>query len=369
LTGGVAHDFNNLLTAIRGYSDLAVAKTEPGSQLHKDLREIQIASERAMGLTRQLLLFSRRQPMEFLPIDLNQTIENLFGMLRRIIGEDIKLHHELASESLFVSADQTSIEQMIMNLVVNARDAMLEGGTITIKTKACLLDRHSVKTMPDARTGRFIRFSVADTGMGMDSETQKRMFEPFFSTKDFGKGSGLGLAVVLGIVQQHKGWIRVLSQVGQGSLFEVYLPIASERPAPAAERDATPESFFGKGERILVIEDEGGVRYFAQKALSRNGYTVFTASNEKEAIEAFKGEKGDFQLVFSDVVLPGMNGIQLIEKLLSLNPKVKVLLTSGYTDQKSQWRIIKRKGYPFLQKPYSLYTLLKTIRECIAKPA
>ena len=365
LTGGVAHDFNNLLTAIRGYTDLAVAKAEPATQLYKDLREIQIASERAMSLTRQLLLFSRRQPVEFVPVDLNLMVENLFNMLRRLIGEDIEFRHELAAEPLTILADQTSIEQIIINLVVNARDAVHEGGTITIKTETCVIDKQAAKSIPQAYTGRFARFSLSDTGKGMDVDTQKRVFEPFFSTKQDDKGSGLGLSVVLGIIRQHKGWIHVASEVGKGSVFDVYLPIVPEQPAVEAKKEESLDKYLGKGERILVIEDEDGVRYFAEKALTRSGYTVFTASNQKEAMEVFQREMG-LRLVFSDVVLPTMNGIELIEEMLSIKPDLKVLLTSGYTDQKSQWNIIKKKGYTFLQKPYTLSLLLKTIHESLA---
>jgi two-component system cell cycle sensor histidine kinase/response regulator CckA len=366
LTGGVAHDFNNLLTAIRGYTDMALDQADAGTQLFQDLREIQISAERAMNLTRQLLLFSRRQPMEFSYIDFNILVENLMGLLHRIIGEDIEVHYHLASDPLVVYADQTSIEQVLMNLVVNARDAMQDGGLITIKTDRILISEENRTEQTDASPGDYIKFSVIDTGTGMDAETQNHIFEPFFSTKEFGKGSGLGLSVVYGIVQQHKGWIHVTSDVDKGSVFEVYLPLVTMRRAEKkTQQEIQSILAMGHGERIMVIEDEDSVRHFAMRALSRGGYTVFTASNEQEAMEVFNREQGNLHLIFSDVVLPNMNGIKLIEKLLILNPEIKVLMSSGYTDQKSQWKIIREKGYPFLQKPYTFETLLRNIHELL----
>jgi len=363
LTGGVAHDFNNLLTAIRGYTDMSFDQITKDTQLYKDLKEIQICTERAMNLTRQLLLFSRRQPMEFFHIDFNKTVENLLGLLHRIIGEDIEVRYDLVSEKLILFADQTSIEQMIMNLVVNARDAMLEGGTVTIRTEKSNLSSQAVKNISNAYPGDFVRFSVADTGSGIDEEILEHIFEPFYSTKAFGKGSGLGLSVVYGIIQQHKGWIQVESKKGMGSIFEVYLPLASKKNFRKAKYNLPINIKKGNGERILVIEDEDSVRHFAKRALEKGGYHVFTAMNDQEALDIFNKENGDFQLIFSDVVLPNTNGIKLVEKLLTKNSKMKVLMTSGYTDQKSQWKMIKEKGFPYLQKPYTFENLLRVIAE------
>jgi signal transduction histidine kinase len=369
LTGGVAHDFNNLLTAIRGYTDMALLQSKSNSAINKELTEIQTAAERAMNLTRQLLLFSRRQPMKFIALDLNKTIENLLGIFHRLIGEDIEVHYDLAPETLSVYADQVSVEQMIVNLVVNARDAMLEGGKIIIRTGKVKLDDRAVQTMPEARAGEFVRFSVTDTGIGMDPETLEHIFEPFFSTKEFGKGSGLGLSVVYGIIKEHNGWIQVVSKVDQGSTFEIYLPHHSELPEGAEKSDQkiTMDKYHGKGERILLIEDEDNVRRFASRALGRCGYKVFEASDNEEAIRIFEKEKGKFHLIFSDVVLPDDTGIKLVERFLSVNPDICVLLTSGYTDQKSQWQVIKERGYPFLQKPYTMSNLLIAVRNAIEK--
>ncbi|MBN2103457.1 response regulator [bacterium] len=365
LTGGVAHDFNNLLTAIRGYADMSFDQIDKDTQLYHDIKEIQICTERAMNLTRQLLLFSRRQPMEFNYIDLNKTIENLLGLLHRIIGEDIEVRYDLTPEILIVFADQTSIEQMIMNLVVNARDAMLEGGKVTIRTEKIQLNQPDVKNISNAYPDQFVFFSVADTGSGMDQKVIEHIFEPFYSTKEFGKGSGLGLSVVYGIIQQHKGWIEVKSEKGKGSIFNVYLPLSSTAHTRKESLDLPLNIRKGEGERILVIEDEASVRHFAKRALEKGGYQVFVAMDDQEAMDVFEKERGDFQLIFSDVVLPNTNGIKLVENLLKKNPKMKVLMTSGYTDQKSQWKMIKDKGFPYLQKPYTFEKLLTIIGESL----
>jgi two-component system, cell cycle sensor histidine kinase and response regulator CckA len=367
LTGGVAHDFNNILTAIRGYTDLAIRHAEPGSTLHADLTEVQTAVDRAAGLTRQLLLFSRCQPMEMEPVDVNKSIRNLLGMLRRILGEDVQIAYELSPEELIVLADPTSVEQMLMNLVVNGRDAMPEGGTIRIRTETVALKASDVRRMPDSRPGRFVRLSVSDTGSGMDSAVLEHIFEPFFTTKDMGKGSGLGLSVVYGIVQQHKGWIVVDSRPGGGSDFHVYLPRSDAKPKSRAPEGPIPDSVKGRGERILFIEDEESVRTFTQRTMEDNGYRVYAASGEKEAMDLFTAQQGDFHLIFSDVVLPHTTGLKLIEKMTAENPGLRVLFSSGYTDTKSQWKIIGEKGYPFLQKPYSLKHLLMTVHEVLQK--
>ncbi|HDQ45758.1 MAG TPA: response regulator [bacterium] len=365
LTGGIAHDFNNLLTAIHGCAHLAVNEAKAGTKLHNDLLEIQSAAERAMNLTRQLLLFSRRQPMKLTPIDLNLTITSLSGMLHRIIGEDIRVEYKLAPEAMTACADQTSMEQMIINLLVNARDAMVSGGKIMVQTEKIVLDERDAEAIPDARAGVFVRVSVIDTGAGIDEETQKHIFEPFFSTKETGKGSGLGLSVVYGIIQQHKGWVRVISRVSEGTTFQVYLPVSDGEPGKAAPKKSSPDLYRGNGERILLIEDEINIRRFAEKALTRSDYMVFLASDKDDAIEVFEREKGAFDLIFSDVVLPSTNGVSLVEHFLSIKPDLKILLSSGYIDQKSQWDIIKKKGFTFLQKPYALDILLKTIRNIL----
>ena len=234
-----------------------------------------------------------------------------------------------------------------------------------IKTENATLDEEYCKFIPDAHPGKFIRLSVEDTGIGMDKETIERIFEPFFTTKESGKGTGIGLSTAYGIIKQHKGWINVYSEPGQGSIFKVYLPAVSAKSEDKAEETISLEGLQGSGERILIVEDEEGVREFVKGALDRNGYRIFEAANAEEALDIFEKEKGDFDLVLSDMVLADKSGLQLIEQFRSCKPELGILLSSGYTDEKSQWSAIREKGYRFLQKPYALVDLLQTVREVI----
>jgi len=325
---------------------------------------------RAAGLTRQLLLFSRRQAMELRSCHLNEILSNLIKMLKRLIGEDIEVHLELGSDLWKVKGDPGNIEQVIMNLMVNARDAMLEGGKITIKTENVEIDKDYCETYTYARPGQFVRLSIEDEGMGMDKEVMQHIFEPFFTTKEVGKGTGLGLSVVYGIVNQHEGWINVYSEPGRGSVFKVYPPASFVAlPEKGKVEVVSKQDFQGKGEKILLVEDDEAIRQFAQRVLAERGYEVFAAAHAEEANRIFVEEKGYFHLVFSDVILPGKSGLPMIEQFLSIRPDLEVLLTSGYTDQKSQWPIIQEKGYRFIQKPYGLTDLLRVLREVLDQKA
>jgi len=332
LAGGVAHDFNNILQAIQGYTDISLLSVQEDNPLYRNLNEIRKASTRAASLTRQLLLFSRRQPMEFIPFNLNSIVDNLLKMLHRLIGEDITINTELDSELWTVQADAGNIEQVIMNLTVNARDAMPEGGKIIIKTENVHVDKKYCKTYTYAHPGKFVCLMIEDTGIGMDKKTIQRIFEPFFSTKGPGKGTGLGLSVVYGIVKQHEGWINVYSEPGQGSTLKVYLPAVSIKPEEETKKEISLEGLKGSGERILLVEDEEGVREFTTSALRENGYVVYDAANVEEALNIFDKESGNFGLIFSDVDLPGKTGLELVDQLLSHKPKLRVLMSSGYTD-------------------------------------
>ena len=366
LAGGVAHDFNNLLTTIQGYAQLAMMSLKESDSFYENFKEIQQASVRAAKLTRQLLLFSRQQPMDLHSITLNETVDNLMKMLKRLIGEDITVQTDLDPNLWTNMADPGNMEQVIMNLVVNARDAMPEGKKITIKTENVDIDEGYCEIYKYAHPGKFVCLSVEDIGIGMDKEVIQHIFEPFFTTKGSGKGTGLGLSVVYGIVKQHEGWINVYSEPGRGSVFKVYLPASSvESKDETKEEVISIQDCHGKGERILLVEDDDGIREFAKRVLFESGYVGFEAANAEEALNIFGKEKGDFHLVFSDVVLPEKSGLQLVEQLLSRKPELKVLLTSGYTDQKSQWPVICEKGYRFIQKPYGLTDLLRVVREVI----
>jgi len=364
LAGGVAHDFNNIMTAIRGCTDLVISQIEEDNPIYQDLKEVQVSAERASDLTRQLLFFSRNQPMEMVTLNFNKTLEGLFKMLHRLIGEDIGISTSLAPDLWMVYADKGSMEEVLMNLSVNARDAMPKGGKLTIKTENVIVDEVYCENSPEARPGEFVCISVEDSGTGMDKETIERIFEPFFSTKGPGRGTGLGLAVVYGIVKQHDGWINVYSEPGHGATFKIYLPIST------GEEDKMEEGIDltilkGRGERIFIVEDEKRVRDLARKVLEKNGYTVLTAESLEDAEKVFKKEGGKFDLLFSDVVLPDGDGIELSDRFLERKKDLKVILTSGYTDKKSQWEIIKQRGFRFLQKPYSLISLLQAVREIL----
>ena len=364
LAGGVAHDFNNLLTAISGFTSLAMGKINESDPVQRDLKQVSIAATKAAGVTRQLLLFSRKQHMEPILMDTNATISRLLKMLERLIGEDIVIETGLEQGICSILGDEGTIEQMLMNLAVNARDAMPEGGKIFIKTENVTIDDQYCLTNKTARPGRFVRLSVSDTGTGMDELTQQRIFEPFFTTKPQGKGTGLGLSVVFGIVQQHKGWITVYSELGHGTTFSVYFPASSACPEQKSKEMVPAVSLEGKGERIMIVEDQAEVRAIAKEMLATNGYSVFTVSSAKEAMELFEKENGRIDLVFSDVVLPDRSGILLVQELLK-RWKFEVIITSGYTDEKAHWDFIKEHNYHFLHKPYAVRDLLQVVREVL----
>jgi len=365
LAGGVAHDFNNLLTLIQGHTELAMMRLDEDDPLYRDLKEIHRASVRAANLTRQLLLFSRRQPMEMVPLDLNKVVGDIIKMIRRLIGEDISVATDMEEGLWTIRADPGNIEQVIMNLMVNARDAMPEGGEIFVRTRNVHLSEDDCKAIIDAQPGNFVCLSVEDTGVGMDEGTVQRIFEPFFSTKGPGKGTGLGLSVVYGIVKQHGGWINVYSKPGQGTTFKIYLPAVPIEPEAMDEGPISLEKFRGRGERILLVEDDRAIRKMSARALQENGYVPFPAASAEEALEIFERENGNFALVFSDVVLPDKDGLQLIDDLLSRKPELRILLTSGYSDRRSRWWAAQEKGLRFIQKPYSLPDLLRTIKEVL----
>ncbi|MBN1893583.1 response regulator [bacterium] len=365
LAGGVAHDFNNLMTAIQVSADVAMMKISEEDALYKDFKEIRLAALKASGLIRQLLLFSREHPMAFQAIDLDEVIETLLRMLKRLIGEDIKIQTRLDCRDWSVQADMTNMEQVLMNLVLNARDAMPKGGRLMIHTKPILFDEESCSAMPEAKPGQYVCLSIIDTGVGMDRPTLERIFEPFFTTKPPGRGTGLGLAVVYGIVKMHKGWIHVDSSPGHGSAFQVYLPAASEKSSEKSEKKVAIQELHGRGQKILLVEDEDKVREFTAKALEKCGYSVLVAGNVSEALNVFRNQKGDFDLVFSDVVLSDRTGIDLADEVSSLSPKMNILLCSGYMDHKSQWPLIRQKNYRYIQKPYALAELLRAVKDAI----
>jgi PAS domain S-box-containing protein len=371
LAGSVAHDFNNLLMAILGFSELVLNRPGLDPRAYQDVEEVIKAAQRGGAVTRQLLAYSRRQVLQVRELDLNQVIFNMQKMLSHLIGEDIKLALELEPDLEAIKADLVNLEQVIMNLAVNARDAMPEGGRLLFKTSRVEITPADTALMPESRTGKFICLSVEDTGRGIDAEILPSIFEPFFTTKEVGLGTGLGLAVVYGIVKQHEGWLQVSSIPEQGTTFKIYWPACATCHTGIVQSKPVRSlaEYQGRQERILVIEDEEQVLEFSSRALQECGYVVFKAHTAKEALEIFRNEKGRLHLILSDVVLPDKNGLKLIEELRNENPDLKVILSSGYADSKAQWTQIQGRGIPFLQKPYSLAELLQTIRSILTPSA
>ncbi|HBB88277.1 MAG TPA: hypothetical protein DC047_11735 [Blastocatellia bacterium] len=367
LAGGVAHDFNNLLTVINGYSDLALRRLADGDKLAKPLREISKAGARAAGLTRQLLAFSRRQMLQAKVLDLNAVVTEMDTMLQRLIGEDVDLVTILKPALGQIKADPGQLEQVMLNLVVNARDAMPQGGKITIETGHAYLDEAYAREHAGVRCGHHIVLTISDTGSGMDAETQKRIFDPFFTTKEVGKGTGLGLATVYGIVKQSEGSIWVYSELGTGTTFKVYLPRVDE-VVEGEELAGNRRSVPGGSETILLVEDEDLVRDLAVEILEEFGYVVITAANGEEGLRICKEFAGGIDLLISDVVMPRMSGRELAQHISVLRPETKVLFMSGYTDDAIVRHGILEEDMAFIQKPFLPDALARKAREVLDIP-
>ncbi len=365
LAGGIAHDFNNLLTAILGCADLALMQMDEKHEMYETLHEIHRLTLNGADLVRQLLLFSRRRPTAFVNLELKQVIESLNRMFNRLVGEDIVFKTDVRPDLWSVRADRGMMEQVITNLIVNARDAMPKGGQLHITVENRTLTESDCRDVPEAQPGRFVCVSVSDTGHGIERKLLRRIFEPFFTTKACGKGTGLGLSVVCMIVKQHQGWIRVRSRKGHGSVFEVYMPAVFE----PGEKDIVPQdsngAYRGFGKHVLVVEDEEKILETMSEGLKRYGYKVSPAATASEAVHVYEKERGNFYAVLSDVVLPDGNGMELADTFLMQNPQVGIILSSGYTDQKLPWSDIQEKGFRFLQKPYTLNCLLNTLHEIV----
>jgi PAS domain S-box-containing protein len=366
LAAGVAHDFNNVLTAILGYTELLIEEVPGDSHARQDLEEIKTATGRAAALTRQLLAFSRQQILQPLVLDPNELIGAFQKMLERLIGEDIELRTTLAADLGHVRADPGQLEQVLMNLVVNARDAMPGGGTLTIETANVELDKEYVEAHVPAVPGPYVMIAVSDTGTGMSEEVRRRIFEPFFTTKETGKGTGLGLSTAYGIVKQSGGYIWVYSEPGHGTAFKIYLPRVREpverlAPPPAAERLTGTEC-------ILLAEDDAALRRLAVEFLRKLGYTVLSAGNAEEGLAVARESKRSIDLLVSDVVMPGASGRDLARRLAELQPKARVLYISGYTDDAIVHHGMLEPGLAFLQKPFTPQALARKVREVLDRP-
>jgi PAS domain S-box-containing protein len=363
LASGVAHDFNNILAVIQMQSDLLMA-SEGSTPVHKEYAdEIGAAATRAAALTRQLLLFSRKQAAHLRDVDLNESINNMTKMLRRTIGEDIQMQFKFAMKSLHVRADPGMLDQVLMNLAVNARDAMAQGGQLVIETSAVEFDETAALQSAKMRPGSFVCLSVNDTGCGIAPENLARIFEPFYTTKEVGKGTGLGLATVFGIIQQHQGWVNVYSEIGQGTTFRIYLPRLAKAEEQKPETLAAAPALPGGNETILLVEDDPYVRKSAIRTLSGLGYQVLEATNGAEALEVWKLNRDKIRLVLTDMVMPGgMTGKDLGEQLRKENPGLKLIYASGYSAEVVEKGLAVEEGVDFLTKPFSTAMLAKTIR-------
>jgi len=363
LAGGIAHDFNNLMGVVIGYSEIWLKKLPPDAPVRTPLNSIKKAGLRAADLTKQLLTFSRKSILESKVLNINDVVRETQNILVRLIGEDIHVETILDSALPLIRVDPGQIGQVLINLAVNARDAMPQGGKLMIKTVAMTLDEEFAQLHPEVKPGRHVMISVGDTGSGMPPEIMARIFEPFFTTKDVGKGTGLGLAVVHGAVVQSGGSVTVESKVGEGTTFKLYFPIVPEaEPTAEKEEDTTWQ---GGNETVLVVEDEGSLRDFVSEALEMWGYTVLLTSAGPEALELADGYQGKIDLLLTDVVMPGMSGRDLADRLKQKLPELKILFMSGYTDDSMIRHGIDQAKVAFLQKPFAPIALLKKARELL----
>jgi two-component system, cell cycle sensor histidine kinase and response regulator CckA len=363
LAGGIAHEFNNLLQAIRGYTKYGMEGLPPDDQRFLDLDQVMKAADRATVLTRQLLGFSRRQVLERANCDPREVITDLLKLLRPVIGEYIDLEFSLAPNASQVYADRGLLEQMLLNLCINARDAMPNGGRLRLKTDRVDFTKKYCESHPTAKPGSYVLFSIADTGHGMAPQIQARIFEPFFTTKEVGRGTGLGLAMVYGVVQQHEGLINVYSEVGLGTTFKIYLPVGNRTDAATSPDESAPVC--GGKETILLAEDEQMVRELAVRTLTGAGYAVLAAADGAEAVSLFEAHADAVSLALLDAVMPKLTGHEVFDRLQLLKPGLPVIFCSGYDPDMGQVKSLMNEGLSMIQKPYDPDALLRTVRETL----
>ncbi len=368
LAGGIAHDFNNMIGAILGWADMGLEETAAGSRIHRHFEKVRSQAQRAGALTRQLLAFARRQILEPRDMDLNQSVLEALSLLEKVIGGNIAVKTTLATGLPVVRADQTQLEQVLMNLCINARDAMPEGGSLIIGSSEVSFDADACKLHPLAHPGEYVMLSVTDTGAGMDAATLDRIFEPFFTTKELGKGTGLGLATVYGIVRQHGGFINVYSEPGMGTTFRVYIPV-SHAAVAARESSEDLQQVQGGTETLLLVEDHEGLRQLAIETLTKLGYNVITAADGEEAIREFRHHRQHIDLALLDVVLPKLNGPEIYSRIRKVRPDIPVVFATGYSNDFALLHKVQQHGLPILQKPYTARDLARKIRETLDRNA
>ncbi len=361
LAAGIAHDFNNVLSVIIGYSDLLLATIPADDPIRDKIKRIHESGSQAATLTRQLLAFSRKQVLEKKVVSINSIIQNFLKILGKIVGEDIVITTNLAEESCTVEADPAQIEQVIMNLIVNARDAMPNGGEIIIETAEVHLDQQYIDKHHEVKPGKYVLMAISDTGEGMDEDVMSKIFDPFFTTKEYGKGTGLGLATVYGIVKQHEGYIYVYSEKGRGTTFKIYLP-ASKKALEEDGNKSTSKALLKGSETILIVDDNASIRQLIVETLKPLGYNCLEAASGEDAISVIRKYSGKIHLLLTDVVMPGMSGRELAEKIRKERPDVKVIFMSGYTEDIIAHHGVLEKGINYISKPLTPVTLTKKIR-------
>jgi PAS domain S-box-containing protein len=364
LAGGIAHDFNNLLQIVQGYADVLIQSMNHDERQYLALQNIIGATKRGAELTRQLVTFSRTAEGHRLALDLNQKVQNVKELLRRTIPKMIDIELQLTDDLRFVHADPTHVEQMLMNLVVNAKDAMPDGGKLIIKTENVILNEEFCKIHPDANPWMYALLTVADNGHGIDKETLDHIFEPFYTTKEVGKGTGLGLAMVYGIVKSHRGFVSCSSQPGEGTTFKVYLPTV-EQEVEMVEEKKTKASVKGGKEKILLVDDEEIIRDLGVQILGEFGYAVLTAPNGESALELYRNKPNEIDLVILDLFMPGMGGMRCLEELLKINPHVRIIISSGYVVNGSTEKTIEERTRGYISKPFDREQILSLIREAL----
>jgi signal transduction histidine kinase/CheY-like chemotaxis protein len=367
LAGGVAHDFANMLTPIIGYSELMLLQMKESDPEYRSVKAINEAGIKAKYLTQQLLTFGRKQVLEFREMNLNEMIRAFEKILRRTIRENVEIKYQLGTDLAHVVADVFQMEQIIMNLSINAQDAMMNGGMLVIETSNILIDDHYVSTNPGAVPGPHVCLSISDTGTGIDSATQVHIFEPFFTTKEVGKGTGLGLATVYGIVKQHNGHITVYSEVGKGTTFRIYFPQAGASQVRPTDKDNDMKMESGRHATILVVEDDEMVRQMVCRILDQNGYTTTAFDNPKRCLEAFDSMDGSVDMLLTDIIMPGMNGKELFQALQKKHPTLKVAYMSGYSNSVISHHGILDSGLTLIPKPFAVKTLLAKVEEALTK--
>jgi two-component system, cell cycle sensor histidine kinase and response regulator CckA len=368
LAGGIAHDFNNMIGAILGWADIGIEETEPSSRLRRHFEKVQQQAKRAAALTRQLLAFARRQILEPRNVDLNQTAIETLSLLEKVLGSNIEIKATLAPDLAVVRADPTQVEQVVMNLCINARDAMPAGGSLMIATCNVTLDEQFCALQPLAHPGEYAVLSISDSGTGMDSATLDRIFEPFFTTKEVGKGTGLGLATVYGIVRQHGGFLSVYSELGSGSTFRSYFPVSQDVVAPH-EMPEESTSMRGGSETILIAEDHEGLSQLALETLTGLGYQVMLATDGEQAVADFRANRERISLAVLDVMLPKLSGPEIYARIREEKPDLAVIFATGYSPDIAQLQKVLEEGLPVLQKPYSPRDLARKVRETLDQRA